>query len=314
MVLRPTSELDQDEGVSDTSIEISVAYQQKRVGEECLWLTVRYQAALNSLTAEDTLPAEPVTLTLYEVSAGDHSKNELHDWKGVMRSIYPSHANSGSKSTTNTNISCEEAIQTLEEWARLEENRVLRATHILRKSSHEFSGCWHAEAVLGTLRHLSQLDYQKTFPPAHIELAPFEHTFPNIGVSKRCCPVCVKLLSLLAPPSTSNDISDPSIVLSFHQNFYPSALPPYLPRGIAVKLLVWLEGLVRGAVGGLVMKRRLEKSKETAGSEEKVARAKSADSKGESPRKMVKRKRMKEPGLTDIMRQMGFVANSRVTE
>ncbi|RPB18101.1 hypothetical protein L211DRAFT_854467 [Terfezia boudieri ATCC MYA-4762] len=186
-----TSDLDQDGGASDTTIEISLAYQEKRVGEECLWLAVRYQAALESLMEDDALPTERVTLSLCDVSIEDGMKNELHDWKSVMRSIYPS------ANPVNDNISCDEAIQTLEEWAKRVENRV-RATHILRKSSHEFSGCWHAEALLGTLRHLSKLKAQTTTHPAVIDLAPFKRSFGSIGVSKRCCPVCTKLLSLLA--------------------------------------------------------------------------------------------------------------------
>ncbi|KAF8421536.1 hypothetical protein BGX38DRAFT_1240068, partial [Terfezia claveryi] len=298
-----TGDLDQDGGATDATIEISLAYQAKRVGEECLWLAVRYQAALESLTQEDALPTERVTLTLCDVSAEDSSKHELHDWKSVIRSIYPS------DNPADDNISCSEAIKTLEEWARQVENRV-RTTHMLRKSSHKFFGCWHAEAMLGTLRHLSQLEAKTTTLPADIDLAPFKHSFGSIGVSKRCCPVCTKLLSLLATAPTSDvDRSGPSTVLGSHQNFYPTGLPPYLPKGIAVELLVWLESLVRATVNLLVAKRRLEvqKSKERTGREAQAARAKSADSKGESPAKKGKRKRAKEPEWDDFVADMGVL-------
>ncbi|KAF8416438.1 hypothetical protein EV426DRAFT_721796 [Tirmania nivea] len=306
-----TGDLDQDDGVTDTTIEISLAHKEKRVGEACLWLAVRYQAALQSLTAEDTLPNDRVTLTLCEISGGDKSKTDLHDWKDVMRSIYPSRANSADANARNANISCEEAIETLQEWAKSEGNRVLRETHILRKLSHEFYGRWHAEAILATLKHLSQLDPKKTTPPGNINLAPFEHTFNSIGVSKRCCPICTKLLLLLGRPPTTSDgnedngyHSTPSMVFSSHQNIYPTALPPYLPRGIAFKLLVWLEEMVKRAVEGLVLKRRSRESEGT----QKAGRDKSADSAGESPGRKVRRKRAKEPGseFTDVMRELGF--------
>lgn len=301
-----TSDLDQDGGASDTTIEISLAYQEKRVGEECLWLAVRYQAALESLMEDDALPTERVTLSLCDVSIEDGMKNELHDWKSVMRSIYPS------ANPVNDNISCDEAIQTLEEWAKRVENRV-RATHILRKSRHEFSGCWHAEAMLGTLRHLSKLKAQTTTHPAVIDLAPFKRSFGSIGVSKRCCPVCTKLLSLLA--TAPNDCSSPSTILASHQNFYPTRLPPYLPEGIAVQLLLWLEELVKDAIKMLVEKRRLEVrallegSKKRKESEERVTRAKSEDSKGQSPARKRKRKRTQAPAplWNDIVADMVII-------
>ena len=307
MALKPTNmmspkapfpnDLDQDGGATDTIIEISLAHQAKRVGEECLWLAVRYQSALESVTEDDALPTDPVTLTLCDLSDGDASKRELHDWKCVMRSLYPP-----ANPATN-DISCDEAIKTLEEWARQGENRV-RATHILRKSSHAFGGCWHAEAMLGTLRHLSKLEPRPATLPADLNLIPFKQSFGSIGVSKRCCPVCTKLLSLFAiAPTPGNDGSRPSTILASHQTFYPTALPPHIPKGIADELLVWLERLVQDAVKVLVTKRRLElrRNKEHG---EKEGRANSADSKGESPAKKGKRKRAKEPEWNDVVADM----------
>ncbi|KAF8417546.1 hypothetical protein EV426DRAFT_622383 [Tirmania nivea] len=307
-----TTDLDPDDGVTDSMIEVSLAREQKRVGEECLWLAVRYQAALESLTSLDSLPTGQVTFTLCEVSAEDIPKTDMHNWKDVMCSIYHPQENSTGPRADNIDISCEEAIKTLEDWATSEGNDV-RATHILRSARHKFYGSWHAEAVLGTLRHVCQYQSDQTMIPHDINLARFKHTFNSIGVSKRCCPVCTKLLRLLAPPSTSGDdtmYGSPSMVISSHRNFYPTALPPYLPKGIALQLLVWLEALVRGIVDGLVVKRRLavQRSLEGEGGQKKVGRAKSADSKGESPGKKGKRKRANAARMesTGVMRRLGL--------
>ena len=51
-----TSDLDLDDGATDTTIEISLARREKRVGEECIWLAFRYQAALQSVTRQHALP------------------------------------------------------------------------------------------------------------------------------------------------------------------------------------------------------------------------------------------------------------------
>ncbi|RPB19109.1 hypothetical protein L211DRAFT_853513 [Terfezia boudieri ATCC MYA-4762] len=302
-----TAELDVDDGITDSTIEISLARKHKRVGEECLWLAVRYQAALESLTALDSLPADRVTFTLCEVSAEDTPKTDMHDWKDVMRSIYHPPADCTRIGEHGIEIRCEEAIEALEEWAVSPENRV-RATHILRSSQPKFYGSWHAEAVLGTLRHVSQHAEQTTLP-GDIDLTQFEHTFNSIGVSKRCCPVCTKLLRLLTPPCTS-ECADNGMVFSSHQNVYPTALPPYLPKKIAVQLLVWLQTMVKNAVDGLVVNRRLavQRSREGAEGQRRMGRARSADSKGESPGKKGKRKRPQAPGMgeTGVMSRLGL--------
>ncbi|RPB21245.1 hypothetical protein L211DRAFT_889995 [Terfezia boudieri ATCC MYA-4762] len=303
-----SSELDTDDGVTDSIIEISLARKEKRVGEECLWLAVRYQTALESLTAIDSLPTDYVTFTLYEVSDKDTPNNEMHDWKDVIYSIYHPRESSAGASTGSTDISSQEAIKALEEWANLVENKV-RATHILRSPRHKFYGSWHAEALLGTLRHVSQEQAEQTMLSREIDITPFRHTFNSIGVSKRCCPVCAKLLWLLAP-SLTPDGGSLSMVFSSHKNVYPTALPPYLPRRIAHQLLVWLETFVKDAVDGLVAERRLAEQRRAAAAEgqKKQVRAKSADSKGESPGKKRKHKKAKAPGLntTGPMRRMGY--------
>ncbi|KAF8422245.1 hypothetical protein EV426DRAFT_670976 [Tirmania nivea] len=188
-----TKELDPDEGVTDSMIEISLARKEKRVGEECLWLAVRYQTALESLTSIDSLPTDYVTFTLYEVSAEDTPNNEMHDWKDVIHSIYRPRVSPADASASTIDVSCEEAVKSLEDWATSAGNKV-RATHILRSPSHKFFGSWHAEALLGTLRHVSQGHAKQTMLSREIDFTLFKHTFNSIGVSKRCCPVCAKLL------------------------------------------------------------------------------------------------------------------------
>ncbi|KAF8431134.1 hypothetical protein BGX38DRAFT_1229741 [Terfezia claveryi] len=108
------------------------------------------------------------------------------------------------------------------------------------------------------------------------ELLLFKNTYGTIGVSKRCCPVCTKLLSLLYKHSqgqiramiggSGNQgmpvLHQPELkVLNSHWNIYPTALPPFLPKEVAEELVKWLEGLLKHAVKKVV----------------------SADSKGQSP-------------------------------
>ncbi|RPB27295.1 hypothetical protein L211DRAFT_846127 [Terfezia boudieri ATCC MYA-4762] len=82
-----SSELDPDGRVTDSMIEISLARKEKRVGADCLWLAVRYQTALEFLTAVDSLPTDYVTFTLCEISDEHTPNNEMHNWKDVIHSI-----------------------------------------------------------------------------------------------------------------------------------------------------------------------------------------------------------------------------------
>ena len=298
-------DLDLDDGVTDSTIEIALAHKEKRVGEECLWLAVRYQTALESLTALDSLPTARVKFTLCEVGGEDTTTTEMHDWKDVIRIIYCPRANATVANEHNIDTSCEEAILAMEKWASTPENRG-RPTHILRSSRHKFYGSWHAEAVLGTLRHVSQCHMEPNVAPNDVDLTAFEYTINSIGVSKRCCPVCTKLLQLLEISLTSEGEDNvryrsPAMVSSSHQNFYPTALPPYLPQAVAFQLLAWLEGLVKNAVERLVQNGRLARARsQEAARQGKEERAKSADSKGDSPGKKGKRKRAKAPGVGSI--------------
>ena len=267
-------DIDDDGGLADINVEIDLdrTSHHRRLGEECLWLLVQYQDAVRSLTAQAAIPTHNVTFTLLSQPAGSSPKTALHDWKDVIAALYPP-PSATVTSSTNKYIPCDEVITTLAEYGRDNPNP---ATHILRKQNHRFYGSWHAEAVLGTLRHLSKVPNSPAIL-GDIDLSAFRHTFNSIGVSKRCCPVCDKLLSLLGAPETDSNGSA-SMVLSSHQNFYPTGLPPHLPKDIAVELLQWLEKRVKAAVDKLVLKRR----RDSLGSQESTG---SSDSKGHSPRK-----------------------------
>ena len=282
-----SQEIDEDGGLADISVEIDLARANHRVGEQCLWQLVRYQEALKSLTAQSIIPSHAVTFTLFTMPAGDNPeiarKTALHDWKDVIAAIYAapsatftSSAGIESISTDTAYISADEAVSTLEEYGR---NNATQATHILRKPNHMFYGSWHAEAVLGTFRHLSRAPTGPT-TVGNIDLSAFYYTLNSIGVSKRCCPVCEKLLYLLGAPGDGSG-GIPPIVLSAHQNFYPTGLPPHLPKHIAVELLQWLEQSVKVAVDKLVLKHR-------RGSQRTQQSSNSTDSKGDSPRKRKK--------------------------
>ena len=84
-----TAELDDDGGPTDTTIEITLAFKESRVGEECLWLITHYQTALDFLTAKKNLPKQSVRFTLCEVSAADVgvTKTDLHSWRDVITTL-----------------------------------------------------------------------------------------------------------------------------------------------------------------------------------------------------------------------------------
>ena len=272
-----SAELDDDGGATDTTIEITLASKERRVGEECLWLITRYQTALDYLTAKKNLPKQSVRFTLCDVSAADVGvpKTDLHSWQDVITTLYPPLPDDIQPG--DVYISSAEAIAALKDYGQRNRSG---ATHILRSPTHKFSGCWHAEAILGTLRHLSQLPASIARLPQDIDLTQFQNTFRTIGVSKRCCPICTKLLSLLGSRygRCGSEPTATPMVLSCHQNVYATALPPYLPQDIAVALLEWLQALVKPLVDKLVRKRRRL-------STESQRSTRSSDSKGDSPGK-----------------------------
>jgi hypothetical protein len=66
-----------------------------------------------------------------------------------------------------------------------------------------------------------------------------------IGVSKRCCPVCTRLLGLLFP----NDRMD---ICGTHRTVYPCSLPPWLPQDIVEKMVSIYEDELRTILHDLV--------------------------------------------------------------
>lgn len=260
---------DMDEEDDDMKLEIKSAAQWNRAARECLWLSVSMQHAVHALTTESILPAsaQPIRLTVLD-SPG--TSVGMHDWEGVLQCIYR---------TSAIGITGEEAVATLQEYGQMHKTKstaILRSTSETSKPTFTFTGRWHAEAYLATLR------YQSLFNPHRLvdtELEDLQYEISNsyahIGVSKRCCPMCTKLISLLFPGNADGGTHS-LVVLADHHNVYPTALPPFLPKHVARDFLQWLEELVRRAVDRLVLKRR-------RASAQSVKSAKSVDSKGQSP-------------------------------
>jgi len=256
---------DQDNGPSDATIEISEAHATHRVTHKSLWLAVSYQEAIDFVTRSETLPGQSLKLTLWEPPVAIAQQTvEMDHWKDIIKSMYPADSEAASD-----HITWEEVIDTLRDYARQHSGR---SKFFL--CTPRFPGCYHAEAMLATLVHLGvhHPGTAATSAPTEVtlsdqDLTPFHHTFRYIGVSKRCCPICTKLLSLL---SAGHNFGQPPLrVLYGHEDIYPTALPPFVPEEIAEALIVWLEGLVRSVVTGLVKKRRRVSGK-------------SGDSKGDS--------------------------------
>ncbi|RPB27223.1 hypothetical protein L211DRAFT_866091 [Terfezia boudieri ATCC MYA-4762] len=251
---------DADNGPSDATIEISQAQATHRVAHQSLWLAVSYQQAIESVTNSGTLPAEPLKLTLWEPPTEIVQRTaEMEPWQDIIKNMYPDNADEAG------NFTSKEVIDTLQAYARQHGK-----SKFFLRDDPQFGGCYHAEAMLGTLAYLGHHYHPTTTatetpttetpatetPVPGQELTLFQHTYRHIGVSKRCCPICTKLLSLL---STSYNSGQPLLrVLSGHQNIYPTALPPFVPEAVAEALIKWLEELVRTAVARLVKKRRRE--------------------------------------------------------
>lgn len=246
-IIQPETTDNDDTGPSETEILIRASQQPSRLVREFLWLAVSFQYALSCLTARHIIPKRNVTLTIWGHAAG--RETNMEPWQDVIRSMYPATSSPSSGEGSINPISAEEAISTLEEFSV---NNKGKAKLFRPGKIPRFSGAFHAEAVLGTLVYLSN---QNGTSNTQTQLAPqvralFQGSFLQIGVSKRCCPVCVKLLSLLS-------VSDHNLqVLSAHKNFYATALPPHLPKDIARRLIEWLEGMVKTAVDNLIREQR----------------------------------------------------------
>ncbi|KAF8432623.1 hypothetical protein BGX38DRAFT_1225260 [Terfezia claveryi] len=291
--------LDQD----DATLELSGARQNQRLCREILYLMVTFQSSLDIVTGSKMLPKQKVRFSYFdalqesdEKEAGE--RTALHDWRGVIKSIFPTQTVAASSATStdaggvvngdDAPITAEEVIEAMASYGA---SRKTRNTFILRtppgNGGYRFLGCCHAEATLATMWSLSRSTQLGDVSPPDAILAPFRNTYFRIGASKRCCPLCALLISLLSPHATSQTGGSPNnsrktkIILSYHQNMYPTALPRFLPERVAVEALAVMEkGMMRLGEVLVQIARRYKKSKEKRGT---VERANSRDSNGESP-------------------------------
>jgi len=313
---------DIDGGLSDAELEIRAAQATSRVAQESLWLTVSYQQAM-LIVMERTLVANtPISLTLWEPPAPTNQRStDMEPWESVIQSIYPSTSTTPdeiSRTARNQTINASDAIEALKDYGHRNGGKATLFT----PDGHQrcfFRGVYHAESMLGTLAYLSC--HPTPEPPLTVachalpadELAQFKNTYGTIGVSKRCCPICTKLLSLFSAPmrgQSCHSYVHPELrVLAAHQNIYPTSLPPFIPTDIARELVEWLEGLVRQAVGKLVRRRR--RRPPSVGS---ASSRGSADSKGHSPRRGDMRNSTGLDGVGDAMEVSTVEAGKRKWE
>lgn len=296
-------EYDADGGISDTLLEITAAQAQDQVTQQSLWLAVSYQQAVDVVVGERTLPKTPISMTLWEPPAAEpkHSA-EMEPWRSVVRDLYPSDGNEENKqpsvgrprerstapfSVPTGPITAQEVENVLSDFGRRKGGKA-RLFASISEQRIKFRGAYHAESMLGTLAYLSRhkANPELQVPPAE-ELALFKHTYGTIGVSKRCCPVCTKILSLLSAhmtpptsPTITHDWQAPFKVLVAHQNIYPTALPPFTPIEVAQELVTWLEGLLKASIDKRVFK---ERRSMRSGSMSSQGSHGSVDSKGHSP-------------------------------
>lgn len=277
-------EMEEDCGMSDIKLEVSTAALWHRAAQQCLWLSVSVQHAISVLTHSNALPQTPIIMTLLEAPDMNEAEGTmLENWESVIRGMYPKSIKpsidspeeaEGSAKQGTIVITDDEAVTTLIEYGKTHGGRYGKFLSEAG-SKYKFRGRWHAEAFLATLRSLSvqpeSVDSQPGQSPSIDILHKIRNTYRHIGVSKRCCSICTKIISLLSPKTTI-----PAVILSGHGNVYPTALPPFLPKAVAMEFILWLEDLVRGAVNRLVLKRRRTSMQSNYS-------AKSADSKAMSP-------------------------------
>src|SRR5947209_14074215 len=58
-----------------------------------------------------------------------------------------------------------------------------------------------------------------------------------IGVSKRCCPVCARLLTILSESAWYKDLATPFKFRASHGNISGCSLPPWLPTEIHKRMV-----------------------------------------------------------------------------
>lgn len=264
------SEVDQDGGLTDTIIEATTGKDRRHWGLQCLCLAVYIGTAIRLVTNPNILPKEPIHFTTTQLPQTNLvNDSELEDWQDIVGNMYL-HSNKGVPSGGQSAISSEEAIKACIAYAEKHPNRFTKLFTTSR-AKQRFTGSQHGECILATLRYISTMSTKPQIISSNYDLNLIRNTYRYIGVSKRCCPLCIKLLSLL-----SNDANGiPIEVLAGHGHIYPAELPPFLPRDIILTYLSWLEGLVRELVDKVVIKKR-------QGSEKGVKRGPNGDPKPES--------------------------------
>ncbi|KAF8423512.1 hypothetical protein EV426DRAFT_114667 [Tirmania nivea] len=291
-------ENDDDGGISDTLLEVTAAQAQDQMTQQSLWLAVSYQQAIDVIVEARTLPKTPISMTLWEPPAAEyHRSAQMESWRSVIRDLYPPEDSNNKapegrpreRSTAPPSvptgpITAQEVENVLSEFGRTKGDKARLFTPN-GEQEIQFRGAYHAESMLGTLAYLS-CHKPSCEPPAE-DLSLFKHTYGTIGVSKRCCPVCTKLLSLLSghmtpptSPTITQDQQVPFKVLLAHQNIYPTALPPFTPVEVAQELVRWLEGLLKASIDKRVNR---ERSRMRSGSRSSQCSHGSGDSKGHSP-------------------------------
>ncbi|KAF8422235.1 hypothetical protein EV426DRAFT_606640, partial [Tirmania nivea] len=284
---------DNDGGLSDTAIEISAAQAVSRAGQQSLWLAVSFQHAIGSVCQEWALPKKPLSLTLFNPPVAKTPNTQMESWKNVVKGLFPAvddispatypeaqeddiDIEAGIAMRGDTlNITAEEVVETLEAYGK---DHGGKSTLFLpdRESTIKFRGVYHAESILATMSYLSSSIASTNHSQIRDSIHAFRNTYRTIGVSKRCCPICTKLLSLLTHPHRDT-LTVPLTVLCSHPNIYPTSLPPLLPFDVAERLVIWLERLLKNELVKLVKKKR----RSTGIS---VKSATSQDSKEESPK------------------------------
>ena len=291
-------ENDEDGGMSDTLLEITAAQALDKATQQSLWLSVSYQQAIDVIVEARTLPKTPISMTLWEPpTAAYQSSAEMESWQSVVGDLYPSGGSNTAASgrprgqstapfsVPTDPITAQEVEDVLSEFARSKRSK---ARLFAPSSEQKTLFRYHAESMLGTLAYLSrhQVTSEQHALPAE-ELAMFGHAYGTIGVSKRCCPVCTKLLSLLsahitppASPTITHDQHASFRVLLAHENIYPTALPPFTPIEVAQELVKWLEDLLKASIDKIV---NAERKRMRSGSTSSQGSCASRDSKGHSP-------------------------------
>jgi hypothetical protein len=116
------------------------------------------------------------------------------------------------------------------------------------RDGKNFLGTLHCEACMACFIHNSTIIGENELPEAfRVEMAEFKvnvilsfisvqanstastQHLVQLGVSKRCCPVCATLLQML---SAENPASISFSILGSHQSIFACTLPPWLPHDV----------------------------------------------------------------------------------